>query len=275
MGRTLYITQTNKPVVVRDGPSLWIKEDGKAGRRIPARYVSRAIIIGNVTLSSEAITLLAEHNSPVTFVGLNNQETAIVLPYNHRLPVHYKEQQIFLASVHNIRRYEEWANTKRMLIHMNLIRRFIPSLAKRLEKTGIGEGNYQEVLKGLRRVKEPRWLAVNSFINELFRNTIVEKLVRAGLDPHTGIIHRRYHYGFGLDICYIMGGESDIQTLQFFRSKDLEELMDLADNQWLLTNKGIKNIVHRFENRRNHVEKLIDEIIDEVFTLMRELSNEI
>jgi|Deesub1362A_J573_1020465.scaffolds.fasta_scaffold08366_5 CRISPR/Cas system-associated endonuclease Cas1 len=275
MGRTLYITQTNKPVVIRDGPSLWIKEEGKAGRRIPARYIARAIVIGNVTLNADAIMLLAEHNSPVTFVNTYNHETAILLPYNHRLPVHYKEQQIFLHSVHNIRRYEGWANTKRMLIHMGLVRKFRPALARRLEKTGIGEGNYQEILKELMGVEESKWLVVNGLINELFRNTIVEKLIKAGLDPHTGIIHRRHNYGFALDICYIMGGESDIQTLQFFRSKGLDRLIKCVNGQWNITNKGIRNIVHRFEGRRDIVEGWVEEIMDEIFNLMRELSNEV
>jgi CRISPR/Cas system-associated endonuclease Cas1 len=273
MGRSLYINQTNKPEILRDGPSIWVKEKGKAGRRIPARFVSRVIIFGKVRLDSDAITLFAEWNTPVTFVNNKYGETAVVIPYNHKLPIHYKEQRILLESEDNISRYERWANAKRAVIQLNLIRRFVPSLASKLEKRGFGEGNYQEILKRLRKVSEDKWLVVNGIVTDIFRNMIIENIIKTGLDPHLGVIHRRHNFGLALDICYILGGESDIQTLQFFRSSKIEELIIRNKEGWIVTDKGIKNIVHRFENKRNYLKSLLDNIIDELFILIREMSS--
>jgi len=272
MGRTLYISHTNKPEIVRDGPSIWVKEAGKAGRRIPARLVSRVIIIGNIRLDSDSITLFADNNIPITFMNNRAEETAVVIPYNHKLSKHYKEQRMLLDSEDNIRRYKEWANAKRALLQLNFIRKFLPSLAPRLEHKGFGEGNYQQLLNGIRKVSERKWLIVNGVVTAIFRNMIVEALIKLDLDPHLGVIHRRHNFGLALDICYIMGGESDIQTLQFLRSNKHNNLMIKKDTEWIITDEGIKNIVHRFENRRIALRKRLDEIIDEIFILIREMS---
>jgi len=271
MGRSLYINQTNKPLIFRDGPSIWIKEEGKAGRRIPARLITRAVIIGNVKLDSGTIMLFADNNIPVTFMNRKTEESAVVIPYNHRLPNHYKEQKVFLDSDENINRYEKWANAKRAIIQLTLIKRYRPQLAARLKQTGFGEGNYQLLLKEIRKVNEEQWLVVNGIVTNIFRNMIIEHVIKAELDPHVGIVHRRHNFGFALDICYILGGESDIQSVQFFQSKELKSLIRRENGQWFITDDGIKNIIHRFENKRQGVKKKIENIIDEFFELMREI----
>lgn len=275
MGRTLYINQTGKPVIFRDGPSIWVKEEGKAGRRIPARLVGRVIIIGNVKLDSGTITLFAENNTPITFMNNRTDETAVVLPYNHRLPDHYKEQKIFLETKEHIDHFEQWANSKRALLQLALLRRFLPRLMPRFETLGFGEGNYQEILRTLRKVSERKWVIVNSIITNVLRNIIVERLIDSGLDPHLGVIHRRHNFGLALDICYIMGGLSDLQTLQFFGSARERKLIQKDLDQWFITDEGMRNIVQRFENRRSAIELKIENILDELFVLMREmLTNE-
>ena len=272
MGRTLYISQTNKPEIIRDGPSIWVKEDGKAGRRIPVRLVGRVIIIGNVMLDSGAITLFADNNIPITFMNRRTEETAVVIPYNHRLANHYREQRMLLDSNENIAHYEEWANAKRALLQLGFIKKFLPHRFNILRKKGFGEGNYQEILKGIKKVSEEKWLVVNSVITDIFRNMIIEGLIKADLDPHLGVVHRRHNFGLALDICYIMGGESDIQTLQFFRTDENRSLIVNENKDWFITDEGIKNIVHRFENRRSDLRGKLEIIIDELFDLMREIS---
>ncbi|MBI5194807.1 MAG: CRISPR-associated endonuclease Cas1 [Nitrospirae bacterium] len=271
MGRTLYISQTSKPVIFRDGPSIWVQEEGNAGRRIPARLVGRVIIIGNVKLDSGTITLFAENNTPITFMNNRTDETAVVIPYNHRLPDHYKEQKIFLSSKENIEHFERWAGTKRACLQMNLLRRFLPKLMPRFETIGFGEGNYQEILKTLRKVSEQEWIAVNSIITNIFRNVIVEHLLKSGLDPHLGVIHRRHNFGLALDVCYIMGGLSDLQTLQFFNTYRVKNLISKDRAHWFVTDKGMRSIIHRFENRRAAVQGRVENILDELFDLIREM----
>jgi len=126
-------------------------------------------------------------------------------------------------------------------------------------------------LKEIISASEEQWLVVNGMVTNIFRNMIVEHVIKAELDPHVGIIHRRHNFGFALDICYILGGESDMQSVQFFLSKRLKNLIKMEEGQWFVTDEGVKDIIHRFENKRQDVKKKIENIIDEFFELMREI----
>ena len=271
MGRTLYLNENRGMTVFRDGPSIRVEEKTKAGRRIPVRLVGRVIVIGNVRLDSGAITLFTENDIPVTFMNRRSEETAVAMPYNHRLPTHYEEQKSLLDSEENIYRYKEWADAKRALLQLNMIRRFLPALAHKLEKSGFGEGNYQILLKNIRRVNNEQWLVVSGIVNNLLREMIIESVCKAGLDPHLGVIHRRHNFGLVLDICYTMGGESDLQSILFFKSYKDKKLIIREKGLWVVTNEGIRNIVHRFENKRKELRNKIENIIDELFELIREL----
>ena len=69
-----------------------------------------------------------------------------------------------------------------------------------------------------------------------------------------------------------MGGERDIKTLKFFRTDENRSLIVNENKDWFITDEGIKNIVHRFENRRSDLRGKLEIIIDELFDLMREIS---
>lgn len=270
MGRTLYLNENQNDLCVRrDGPSVWVKGREKAGQRVPARLLSRVIIIGNVRLEAAAITLFAENDIPVVFMNNRSDETAVVIPYNHRLPKFYEEQKVFLDSDVTIARYENWANTKRMVIQVRMLKKLSGFIAGRV-KYGIGEGNYQELLSDL-KPSEEKWMTVSGIVNNLFRGLIAEHVLKAHLDLHLGIIHRRHNFGLVLDICYIMGAESDMQCLQFFRCKGPAPFILKNHNGYRITNEGMRDIIHRFENRRIVLHNLANNILDELFELMREI----
>lgn len=271
MGRTLYLNECSSGLtVMRDGPSVLIKSIEIADRRIPVRLISRVIIIGSVRMDADIITLFAEHNVPVIFMTRNSEESAVAIPYNHRLAMHYEEQKIFLYSNQHISRYEHWANTKRMTIQLKVLKRLFKNTKLKLNRD-IGEGNYQLILKGLKPADEDRWIIVSEIVNNLLRGLIIEHLLKAGIDPHTGIIHRRHNFGMALDLCYIMGAESDIQSLQFFKDAKSEHYFERRHNRVEVSNSGMRDIIHRFENRKEALDNMIENIIDELFELMREL----
>lgn len=271
MGRTLYLNESAGDLYVkRDGPSVWITAKETAGRRVPARLLSRVVVMGNVRLDAGAITLFAENDIPVVFMDNRAEETAMAIPYNHRLPSHYGEQKVFLENDANANRYEEWAQAKRAVLQADALRRFDRSLSAQLA-FGIGEGNYQQALSGMKPRSADKWLAVTGIINSLFRGLIMEHVLKADLDPHTGVIHRRHNFGFVLDICYIVGAESDMQAVRFFRDTKGTSLMERHCSSWSITEPGMRDIIHRFENRRRRLSDIIGTILDEVFELIREL----
>lgn len=271
MKRSLYLNDNmNGLTVLRDGPSVWIKQRAVAGRRLPIRLISRVVIIGNVKIDAMAITLFAENNIPVIFMHRSAKEVAVVIPYNHKLPVHYEEQKALLQSEKHIEKYTNWAKTKRMTIQLKALYRFFKDRSFK-SYNEIGEGNYQLILKNL-KPSEDRWNVVTDIIANLLRGLIIERLLKADLDPHTGVIHRRHNFGLALDICYIMGAEVDIQALQFFRSKGSESwLLKKSPGGFEVTSEGLKNIIHRFENKNAILIEMIENIIDEIFELIREI----
>jgi hypothetical protein len=270
MGRTLYLSEYKGVRVMRDGPSVWIKRMDRSGQRVPVRLVSRVVIIGNVKIDAGSITLFTENDIPVVFMNYSGEQGAVAVPYNHKLHKHYEEQKVFLEAPENSERYVKWAEAKRMVIEVGILKRLFHHMAYKF-RFGVGEGNYQELLAELKPSDDDKWLMVAGTVNNLLRGLIIEHVLRADLDPHLGVIHRRQNFGLALDICYIMGGESDMQTLQFFRCAKTGYYLESKDNRWTVTREGMKNIIQRFENRRDALNNMAEIIIDELFELMREL----
>lgn len=271
MGRTLYLNESgNKLTVVRDGPSVWIKAEARAGQRIPVRFLGRVIVIGNVTLDAGAITLFTESDIPVVFMNPRAEEVAMAIPYNHKLATHYEEQKVFLASDENVERFEQWAGSRRAVGQMEALKRLCRLSAGQI-RYGIGEGNYQQILARLKPASGEKWMVATGVINNLFRGLITEHLLKADLDPHVGVIHRRHNFGLVLDICHIMGAEGDLQALQLLKGEKNGCILARSKGGWFITDEGMRNIVHRFENRRKALHVKVECIIDELFELMREL----
>lgn len=270
MGRTLYLSESKGVRVIRDGPSVWVKWMDRSGQRIPVRLVSRVVIIGNVRLDSGSITLFTENDVPIVFMNYSGDEVAVAIPYNHRLAKHYEGQKVFLETPKNVERFRKWAETKRMVIQVDILKRLFRKMDYEI-RFGVGEGNYRELLLKLRPADEEKWLTVTGVVNNLLRGMIIERLIKADLDPHVGILHRRHNFGLALDACYVMGGESDFQSLQFFRSPFVDLYIEKKAGRWLLTETGMKNIIQRFENRRDALTNMAEIVIDELFELMREL----
>jgi len=271
MGRTLYLNENKNDLwVLRDGPSVRIKGRERATQRVPVRLLSRVVIIGNVRLDAGAITLFTENDIPVVFMNRRAEDVAVAIPYNHRLPTHYREQKIFLESEDNICRFEDWANTKRMVMQVNMLKRLHRPIADKLTY-GIGEGNYQKLLSQMKPHNEWKWMLVTGIATNLFRGLIIEYLLKADINPHLGVVHRRHNFGLALDICYIMGAESDMQSIQFFGCSKKNSYMKMKGKNWVLTDTGMRNIIQRFENRRAAMKNMVEDIIDELFELMREL----
>ena len=105
MERTLYLNEKKGLEVLRDGPSVWVKEDGVAGRRIPARLIEHVIIMGNVRLDAGVITLFTENNIPITFMNNKGNEVALTIPFNHHYNTHYHDQRKILEKGKNIDYY--------------------------------------------------------------------------------------------------------------------------------------------------------------------------
>lgn len=270
MGRTLYLTETEKFRAIADGPSIWIDWENRAGQRIPLRLISRCVIVGNIQLETSLISLLAGHNIPIILTNPSGDEVAIALPYNHRLPKHWREQRIFLETKKNRERYIIWAKIKRLTLQLSLLKKLFPRKKGEFNRD-LGEGNYQTLISYFKPKEEAKWLAVKGFIDNLFRTLIIQNLNQAGLNLNLGVIHRHYNFGLVLDFSYILEPLIDEQAIQFFKHHGKEERLERREKKWSLTKEGLKEVIHRFENKKEQVEEIMEKTIDEFFELMREL----
>lgn len=271
MERTLYLNENKALKVIRDGPSVWVKEEGKAGSRVPARLIGRVVIIGNVKIESGVITLFTDRNIPVTFINYRGESVAVALPYNDKLPRHYEDQKIFLKNEQNILRFKNWLESRRKEIQLNVVKRLSKRILFKFTRFGFREKDYRNIINQFRKCSLEQWQVVTVIISNLLREMIIGSLIRADLDPHMGVLHRRHNFSLALDLCYILEAEIDIQSLQFLKQKIENERLIKENKNWCVSKEGMRDIIHRFENRKNQLTNITEQLIDDIFEMMREL----
>lgn len=262
MKRTLYLIEHGNRINLHaDGPSLLITSSNRAARRIPVSAIDKVVIIGNIRLDADSITLCADNNIPVLFISQGNTEKAFILPYNHKLPRHYKEQRIIIQSEDTQRRYRKWIQTRKTIMQMQILREIFKKFRLPDE---IGEGNYQFIINKISQ-RYSTWSMIKDIIENFIRAIILGRILNAGLDPHFGIIHRRVNFGLLLDFSLIFEPEADFQTIKYFQSNKVEiQNFQLSEN-------NTKSIIDRFESRRQNISQQVETIIDELFEIMKDL----
>ncbi len=271
MDRTLYFNEAKGMEVLRDGPSVWVKQEGKAGSRIPARFIGRVVIIGNVRLDAGVITLFADNNIPLIFMNKKGEEAAVTIPFNHRLSQHHEEQKIFLEKEKNIRAFKTWLFSKRRQQQINTLKKLLKAIADKMRQEGFREADYRNVINRYISGKEEQFKAVRPIIKNLIKEMVVESLINADLDPHAGIINRRHNFGFALDISFAIEPEVDLQCIQFLHALSDNTFMIKKVNTLTISNEGMRDIIQRFENKKRLMGETIETLIDDIFRLMREL----
>lgn len=268
MEKTLYLNENTALRVIRDGPSLVVKEEGKSGRRVPVRMIHRVVIAGNITLETGLITLFTEHNVPVTFLDKKGNQIAVTLPYRQYLPGHYQEQKIFFESDYHMKRFMTFLRAYRQRTQIDVLKR----LLKKQEldhyiTIGLREEEYQQTIDKATSPYHEAFHYLRDAVSALFAEMVISRLIASGLDPHLGVMHRRQDFGLALDICHILGPEIDIQSVQFFHGK--QEAGHRKNKE--MSSEDRKAIAVRFENRKDAVAGMMEHIIDAIFELIREL----
>lgn len=270
MLRTLYLHENQDMRVTRDGPSVWIKRRHLAGRRVPVRLIGRVVIVGRVNLDADVVTLFTARDVPVVFVDRAGDEHAVALPSSHRLPSHYKRQAFLVASEYAAAAFRRWAEEKRRVVQKGVLRRLFPRLRRDL-RFGVGEGNYTRLVAEVLPKDEGRRSLVSSVVKRLFAAVVTEKVMRAGLDCHSGVIHRRQNFGFVADLVHAIEAEADLQCVEFFRSARRASFLRKKGRRWEITRSGMKDIAGRFERKRACIVGMVEGVIDEILTMMREV----
>lgn len=268
MEKTLYLNENTTLDVIRDGPSIVVKEDGKSGRRVPARMIQRVVIIGKMKLETGLITLFTQNNIPVTFLDKRGNQIAVTLPYKQYLPGYYQAQKILFESDYTVRRFMTFLRAHCQRVQIDVLKRLMKrQIPERYITEGLKEEEYQQVIDNATISYRERFPQIRNTVSAIFLEMVISKLVASDLDPHMGVMHRRQDFGLALDICHILGPEMDIQSIQFFHGKKASD----HRRQKVVSSEDMRAVVVRFENRRGCLESMTDHIIDGIFELIREL----
>lgn len=271
MERTLYLDETENILITRDGPSLWIKKKGLANARIPQNLVDRVVIIGNVRIDAGVITLFTEKGIPVTLFNSKGEETAVAIPYNHHLANHHEEQKLLLLSDKGVKGFRCWIHSKTKNFQLETTKRLLKKKAFILEDEGFRFKDYWKLIESYLPNNRKKWNNVRKIISNLFKEMIISSLLNAELDPHIGVINRRVNFGLALDFCSIFSSQIDLHAILFFKSSPEKDFWSTIGKDTILNKLGIKDIIHRFENRKKFIHDSIEKLIDDLFELIREL----
>jgi len=274
MDRTLYLSERPGLTVLRDGPSIFIKQKGCADRRVPVRLIGRVVIIGNLKMEAGVITLFTKNNVPVLTIDKQSESAAVTVPLNDKVPFYYHNQRVFLETEGNVNRFMTWLYSKKRIVQLCAIKRLSKGAASKFMRGGFKEQDYHRFIRRKITSSEGQWKTVRGTIENLLLELVIARLLQAGLDPNIGVLNRRRNIGFALDLVNILGAEANVQCIQFFK-RNREDFMEFTGDKWLISSEGMKNVVHRFENRRQAVTNFVEKLIDELFELMRELSYEV
>ena len=273
MEKTLYLNENREMRVVRDGPSLWITIGNRAGCRVPARLVSRVVITGNVRLDAGCITLFTENGIPVIFINRRGELLATALGIiNPDLRLKERQTCLFANTVYRPR-VLNWIKASRKNLQLSLIR-YLGYKKGIFSKKGFRERDFKEVISRYLPEDDRCVFIVKGMVSGLLYELLTSIVIRADLDPHLGIIHRRYNMGLVRDLAYIMEAEVLRQTIQFFRLKKWDFYFTRNSNNNAekdLNPAGVRSVVMRFESHRDRLTNIADGLIDDIFNLMREL----
>lgn len=261
LDRTLYLTEKKGLTVKRDGPSVWIKEDGSAGKRIPARLVNMVFVIGNIMLDTGVVTLFSENEVPMMFMNIKGEEVAVTsFPQVKRME-DINLQRPFLETTEGVARYRSWALSKRRKVSF-LVRSFYAE-----RKEGAFARAWRDVSEMHHTIAYARnehpfvFRAAHNIIEGLVRELIIGVLAKARIDPHTGVLNADTQYGFVSDLCFVVGPEIEAQAVAFAFSARAEDLNVNTGRSCVPSKTGIKKLVEAFEGNKALLGGYVKEIL--------------
>lgn len=262
--RTLYLIERgNKTTVSRDGPSVLIERNFSAPVRIPADYIDRVIIYGNVALDAFSLTLFSSKYIPILIIGRHG-ESSIILPYSDGIDSYSKYQKMMIASKKMTDEFTMYAYKHRVENQKKTLDSLFKDIKVSAEQ---GENSYQSMINKI-KPSEFLWQIVKNIIKNLFLLAILSKVLTVKLDPHIGFINQQSNYGLIFDIYYIFEPIVDFLTFQFFYEDGVN--IDFIKNPDM-NYERLQMLVEKFESKREDFDAQIRVVITEILSYLRNI----
>ena len=208
MEKTLYLSENEKLRIKCDGASLWIQQPDRAAQRVPARLVCRAIVIGNVTLDTASLTLLAQRGVPITLSDRHGEPVAMLLGVDDGTRPRRARQAALSENPDKRERIIAWLDAWQRGRQLRLAKDIAPIQAQRWRRTGFRRTDYEEWILAQGRARECH-LRERAFLNGALLELIAAEVTAQGWDPHTGVRDRGTTLGFVKDCFSALHADGD------------------------------------------------------------------
>lgn len=186
MEKTLYLSEKEALRIRCDGPSLWIEQTNRAGQRVPARLVRRAIVVGNVALDSASLTLLAQRGVPVALLDRRGEPLAMVIGLHDGTRQRRTRQAALSEDRAKCEHIKAWLDAWERGRQLRVIRSLDPNRARQWRRTGYRQTDYEDWL-----LKEARMRNCHArhrtFLTGALHELIAAEIMAQGWNVHAGV----------------------------------------------------------------------------------------
>jgi len=232
--------------------------------------VSRVIVIGNVLLDTEALTLLTSSGVPITFMDHGGKVLGLALAYAVAQDCLRERQQALADDPESIAAIKTWMEAVLRNGRLEMIKLLAPELAREFESLGFRNSDYCSIVKTFCPQAESQVRVVADLLTGLLHESALERINGLALDPHAGILHRRDNFGLCRDFVYMLGAELDWQIIRFFQSKrTYGDFFQRRGISTVLTGRGNYLAIQSFESRRGYIENTMGILFERYFRFVR------
>jgi hypothetical protein len=189
MEKTLYLAEKQTLRIRCDGPSLWVQEANSAGQRVPARLVRRAIVIGNVTLDTGTLTLLAQRGVPIALLDRRGEPLAMVIGLQDGTRQRRVRQAALSENREKCERIAAWLDAWERGRQLRLVKSLDPSCARLWRHEGYRPRDYEDWLLTEARRRDCRDRD-RTFLTGALQELIAAELIAQGWNAHAGVRER-------------------------------------------------------------------------------------
>lgn len=208
MERTLYLSESRKLRVMRDGPSVLVEHRGRAPQRVPARLIRRVLVAGNVALDSGMLALFAERGVPVTLLDREGRAVAVVLGVEDGDRQRRARQASLAEDPRRRERVAAWLAAWERGRRLVLATWLDPAVTGVWRREGCRTRDYEAVVCAAARVRGAA-PALRGFFRGAVLELVAAEVSAQGWDAHAGVRHRDQPLGFVKDCATVLHPDAD------------------------------------------------------------------
>jgi hypothetical protein len=221
--------------------------------------VRRAVVVGNVTLDSASLTLLAQRGVPIALLDRRGEPLAMVLGVQDGTRQRRTRQTALNEDADKRARLMAWLDAWERGRQLRLVRSLDPSRARRWRATGYRRTEYDDWVLAQASLRGGHARS-RTFLTGAAHELIAAEITAQGWDPHAGVRECGRPLGFVKD-CY-----SALQA-------DIDRIWLTLPGRPTATGRphGSRFLAGSFESARPRLEALLQSMLEQYARILWEI----